>query len=87
MVFFKSNSIYGISCTLIYRKQTTCNRVIYGSDMNKLYVQDLNAQIAMNNKIKEAVKSREDSMPSDKSLPIGFDKEARSKKRTKYFMC
>ncbi|VUZ50301.1 unnamed protein product, partial [Hymenolepis diminuta] len=36
----------------------------------------------MNNKIKEAVKSKEDSMPGDKSLPIGLDSEARSKTRT-----
>ncbi|KAM3186317.1 hypothetical protein ACTXT7_004543 [Hymenolepis weldensis] len=64
-----------------YRKQATSNRVIYGSDMNKLYVQDLNAQIEMNNIIKEAVKLKEDSMPSGKSLPIGLDSEARSKKR------
>nr|CDS27763.1 conserved hypothetical protein [Hymenolepis microstoma] len=63
-----------------YRQCTTRNRELYESDLNKLYVQDLKAQIEMNKQIKRTAQSMEDSMPSGKSLPIGLDAEARAQK-------
>ncbi|KAM7542121.1 hypothetical protein Aperf_G00000011613 [Anoplocephala perfoliata] len=64
-----------------YRKQTTCDRDIYRPVLNKLYIQDLKAQIEMNKKIKTCEKLREDALPSDKSLPIGLDTELHENKR------
>lgn len=53
--------------------------------LNKLYFQDLQAQIEMNKKIKACEKCREDALPGEKSLPIGLGSETKEKKRLKYF--
>ncbi|KAL5969139.1 hypothetical protein TSMEX_003149 [Taenia solium] len=58
-----------------YRKQTTMNRDNYRLMLNKLYAQDLNAQIELNKQIEAHENGKEEGMPKMVSLPVGFDCE------------
>lgn len=51
------------------------NRDNYRPMLNKLYAQDLNAQIEMNKRIEAHENRREEGMPKVVSLPVGFDCE------------
>ncbi|KAL5107660.1 hypothetical protein TcWFU_004512 [Taenia crassiceps] len=56
-----------------YRKQTTMNRNNYRLMLDKLYAQDLNAQIELNKRIEAHENRKEEAMPKMVSLPVGFD--------------
>ncbi|VDK31724.1 unnamed protein product [Taenia asiatica] len=58
-----------------YRKQKTMNRDNYRLMLNKLYAQDLNAQIELNKQIEAHENGKEEGMPKMVSLPVGFDCE------------
>ncbi|CDS37254.1 conserved hypothetical protein [Echinococcus multilocularis] len=56
-----------------YRKQTTMNKDNYRPLLNKLYMQDLNAQVELNKQIKAYENRKEEGMAKMTWLPVGHD--------------